>query len=77
MWAGAIWNVDFLVCGVLGIVVFGLSFTQAVVVIAAGNVSCALTGLASLQGPQAGTTCFGISRAPFGPAGNKVPSLFN
>jgi nucleobase:cation symporter-1, NCS1 family len=77
MWAGAIWNVEFLVYGVLGIVVFGLSFTQAVIVIVAGNVSYLLTGLASLQGPQAGTTCFGISRAPFGPKGNRVPSLFN
>jgi nucleobase:cation symporter-1, NCS1 family len=36
-----------------------------------------LTGLSSLQGPQAGTTCFGISRAAFGPNGNRVPSLFN
>ncbi|MDR2987158.1 MAG: cytosine permease, partial [Nocardiopsaceae bacterium] len=77
MWAGAIWNVEFLVYGVLGIVVFGLSFTQAVIVIVAGNLSYLLTGLASLQGPQAGTTCFGISRAPFGPRGNRVPSLFN
>lgn len=77
MWAGAIWNVEFLVYGVLGMVVFGLSFTQAVVVIVAGNVSYLLTGLASLQGPMAGTTCFGVSRAPFGPNGNRVPSLFN
>jgi NCS1 family nucleobase:cation symporter-1 len=46
MWAGAIWNVEFLVYGVLGIVVFGLSFTQAVAVIVAGNVSYMLTGLA-------------------------------
>jgi nucleobase:cation symporter-1, NCS1 family len=36
-----------------------------------------LTGLASLQGPKAGTTCFGVSRASFGPNGNRVPSLFN
>jgi hypothetical protein len=36
-----------------------------------------LTGLASLQGPQAGTTAFAISRAPFGPRGNKLPSFFN
>jgi nucleobase:cation symporter-1, NCS1 family len=57
--------------------VFGLSFTQAAIVIVAGNVAYLLTGLASLQGPRAGTTCFGISRAPFGPGGNRVPSLFN
>src|SRR5215472_15643154 len=77
MWAGAVWNVEFLVYGVLGVVVFGLSFTQAVVVIVIGNVSYVLTGLASLQGPQAGTTCFGVSRAPFGQNGNRAPSLFN
>ncbi|HEX9031902.1 MAG TPA: cytosine permease [Streptosporangiaceae bacterium] len=77
MWAGAIWNVEFLVYGVLGTVVFGLSFTQSLIVILAGNLTYALTGLASLQGPKAGTTCFGISRAPFGPRGNRVPSLFN
>lgn len=77
MWAGAIWNVEFLVYGVLGVVVFGLSFTQAVVVIGVGNLAYVLTGLASLQGPKAGTTCFGVSRAAFGPNGNRVPSLFN
>lgn len=77
MWAGAIWNVEFLVYGVLGTVVFGLSFTQSLIVILTGNLTYALTGLASLQGPQAGTTCFGVSRAPFGPRGNRVPSLFN
>src|SRR5260370_3076579 len=77
MWAGAIWNVEFLVYGVLAIVVFGLSFTQALLIILVGNLSYVLTGLVSLQGPRAGTTAFGISRAPFGPNGNRVPSLFN
>jgi len=77
MWAGAIWNVEFLVYGVLGVVVFGLSFGQALIAIVAGNLTYVLTGLASLQGPRAGTTTFGISRAPFGPKGNRVPSLFN
>jgi nucleobase:cation symporter-1, NCS1 family len=77
MWAGAIWNVEFLVYGVLGVVVFGLSFPQALLIIVIGNLSYVLTGLASLQGPQAGTTCFGVSRASFGPNGNRVPSLFN
>lgn len=77
MWAGGIWNVEILVLGVIGVVVVDLSFTQAVVVIIVGNLSYLLTGLASLQGPMAGTTCFGVSRAPFGPRGNRVPSLFN
>jgi nucleobase:cation symporter-1, NCS1 family len=77
MWAGAVWNVEFLVYGALAIVVFGLSFAQAVLVIVIGNLSYLLTGLASLQGPATGTTTFAISRAPFGPRGNKMPSLFN
>jgi nucleobase:cation symporter-1, NCS1 family len=77
MWAGAVWNVEFVVYGALAVVVFGLSFAQAVVVIVIGNLFYALTGLASLQGPQAGTTAFGVSRAPFGPNGNRLPSFFN
>ena len=76
LWAGAIWNVEFLVYGAL-IVSFGLSFVQAVAAILIGNAFYALLGVASLQGPEAGTTAFGVSRAPFGPNGNRVPSLFN
>jgi nucleobase:cation symporter-1, NCS1 family len=77
MWAGAVWNVEFVVYGGLAVVVFGLSFAQAVVVIIIGNLFYLLTGLASLQGPRAGTTTFAISRAPFGPNGNRLPSFFN
>ena len=77
MWAGAVWNVEFVVYGGLAVVVFGLSFAQAVVVIVIGNLFYTLTGLASLQGPRAGTTAFAISRAPFGPNGNRMPSFFN
>jgi nucleobase:cation symporter-1, NCS1 family len=77
MWAGAVWNVEFVVYGALAVVVFGLSFAQAVIVILIGNLFYFLTGLASLQGPEAGTTTFAISRAPFGPNGNRLPSFFN
>jgi nucleobase:cation symporter-1, NCS1 family len=77
MWAGAVWNVEFVVYGALGVVVFGLSFAQAVIIILIGNLFYLLTGLASLQGPAAGTTTFAISRAAFGPRGNKLPSFFN
>jgi len=48
-----------------------------VLVILLGNLFYLLTGFASLQGPTAGTTTFAISRAPFGPNGNRVPSVFN
>jgi NCS1 family nucleobase:cation symporter-1 len=76
LWAGAIWNVEFLVYGAL-IVSFGLSFGQAVVAILVGNVFYALLGLASIQGPATGTTAFMVSRAPFGRNGNRPVSLFN
>ena len=76
MWAGAIWNVEFLVYGAL-IVSFGLSFWQAVATILVGNVFYVFLGLASLWGPEAGTTTFMVSRAPFGRNGNRVPSFFN
>jgi purine-cytosine permease-like protein len=77
LWAGAVWNVEFVYYGAIAVVFLGLSFAQAVVVILIGNVSYLLTGLASVQGPQAGTTTFAISRAAFGPRGNKLPSFFN
>jgi NCS1 family nucleobase:cation symporter-1 len=76
LWAGAIWNVEFLVYGAL-IISFGLSWWQAVAAILVGNVFYVFLGLASLQGPETGTTAFMVSRAPFGRNGNRVPSLFN
>src|SRR5258708_23474641 len=77
LWAGAVWNVEYVVYGTLLVVVFGLSFAQSVLVILLGNLFYLLTGFASLQGPAAGTTTFAISRAPFGPNGNWAPSVFN
>jgi NCS1 family nucleobase:cation symporter-1 len=77
MWAGAVWNVEFVYYGAIAVVFLGLSFAQAVLIILLGNLSYVLTGLASVQGPQAGTTTFAISRAAFGPRGNKLPSFFN
>jgi len=76
LWAGAIWNVEFLVYGAL-IVSFGLSFYQAVLAILVGNLVYAFLGWASLTGPATGTTAFMVSRAPFGRNGNRVPSVFN
>jgi NCS1 family nucleobase:cation symporter-1 len=77
MWAGGVWNVEFVVYGAVMVVFFGLSFAQALLVIILGNLFYVLTGLASLPGPLSGTTAFGTSRAPFGPNGNRMPSLFN
>ncbi|HET9689799.1 MAG TPA: cytosine permease [Acidimicrobiales bacterium] len=79
LWAGAIFNVEFLIYGVLLVSpdVFGLSFGQAVFTILVGNLAYAFLGVASLQGPETGTTAFGVSRAPFGRNGNRVVSTFN
>jgi nucleobase:cation symporter-1, NCS1 family len=76
LWAGAIWNVEFLLYGAL-IVSFDLSFGQAVLAILVGNAFYVVLGFASLQGPETGTTAFMVSRAPFGRNGNRPVSLFN
>jgi purine-cytosine permease-like protein len=76
LWAGASVNIEYLVYGAI-LMTFGFSFPQAVILIVAGNISWLLFGLASLQGPQAGTTTFAINRAPFGPNGSKVIAFFN
>jgi nucleobase:cation symporter-1, NCS1 family len=77
MWAGALFNVEYVVYGALLIVAFGLRFWQAAVVIGVGNLSYVITGLGSLQGPRAGTAAFTINRAPFGPNGAKLIACFN
>lgn len=76
MWAGAIWNIEFVVYGAL-IMSFGLSYMQAVAAILVGNLFYAFLGWASFSGPETGTTAFMVSRAPFGRNGNRAPSLFN
>lgn len=76
MWAGAIFNVEYVVYGAIAMT-FGLTFYQALAIILIGNLSFFLLGLTSLQGPEAGTTTFTINRAPFGPNGSRLLSLFN
>ena len=76
MWAGALFNVEYVVYGAL-IMSFGLRFWQAALVIVVGNLSYLITGLGSLQGPRAGTAAFTINRAPFGPRGAKAIAGFN
>jgi NCS1 family nucleobase:cation symporter-1 len=77
MWAGALFNVEYVVYGALLIAGFGLRFWQAAVIILIGNLSYIITGLGSLQGPRAGTAAFTINRAPFGPNGAKLIAVFN
>jgi NCS1 family nucleobase:cation symporter-1 len=76
MWAGALFNVEYVVYGAL-IISFGLSFWQAALVIVVGNLSYLVPGIGSLQGPAAGTSVFAITRAPFGQNGARLVSVFN
>jgi purine-cytosine permease-like protein len=76
MWGGASLNIEYLVYGAI-LMGFGFNFWQALSLIVIGNLSWFLVGLASLQGPQTGTTVFGSNRAAFGPNGSKVPAFFN
>ncbi len=77
MWAGSAVNVEYFIYGALLMSAFGFSFWTAVSLIVLGNISYLLLGLASLQGPEAGTTAFTISRAPFGLRGSRLLSFFN
>src|SRR5271156_1517377 len=76
LWSGAVFNVEYFYYGTL-VMFLGLSVLQAVAVVLIGNLFYVVLGLASLQGPQAGTTTFMISRAPFGQNGNRLVALFN
>jgi NCS1 family nucleobase:cation symporter-1 len=77
LWAGSAINVEYFIYGALLMAAFGFSFKTAVSIIIIGNISFLLLGLASLQGPEAGTTAFAISRAPFGLRGSRLVSFFN
>lgn len=76
LWAGGLWNISMVASGAL-VVALGLDFIQALIVIALGNLSFVLAGLASLQGRRARTAAMTISRAAFGPRGNKFLAGFN
>src|SRR5580658_6545706 len=76
MWAGSAINVEYFIYGAL-LMGFGFSFYTALSIIIIGNLSFFLLGLASLQGPETGTTAFTISRAAFGTQGSRLVSFFN
>lgn len=76
MWFGSLSNVLPVVFGGL-LPLIGLSFAQSVAVAIIGNLTWVLVGLASQSGPDAGTTAFMISRAPFGPNGNRPIGVGN
>src|SRR6202167_5891324 len=77
MWAGASFQIEYFVYGVILMTFFGLDFGQVVLVTIVGNLSFLLLGLTSLQGPGAGTTSMTINRASYGPVGSRVIALFN
>ncbi len=76
MWAGSALNVEYFVYGAI-LMGFGFSFWTALSIIVIGNLSFVLLGFASLQGQEAGTTAFTITRASFGVRGARVMSVFN
>ena len=76
MWAGASVQVEYFIYGAI-LMSFGFNFGQALALIIIGNLTYFLLGLASLQGPQAGTTVFAINRASYGPNGSRIISFFN
>ena len=76
LWTGSAINVEYFIYGAL-LMGFGFNFSTAVSIIIIGNISFLLLGLASLQGPETGTTAFTISRAPFGVHGSRLVAFFN
>jgi nucleobase:cation symporter-1, NCS1 family len=76
MWAGSSINVEYFIYGAL-LMGFGFSFWASVSIIVLGNLSFLLLGVASLQGPTAGTTTFTISRSAFGTRGARIVAFFN
>jgi nucleobase:cation symporter-1, NCS1 family len=76
MWAGASVQIEYFVYGAI-LMTFGFTFAQAVILIVVGNLSYLLLGLCSLQGPEAGTTVFAVSRAGYGTNGSRLIAFFN
>jgi len=76
LWGGVSVNIQYFVYGAL-LMGFGFSFPLTVSLILLGNLSYFLLAVASLQGPDAGTTTFTIARAPFGIRGARPVAFFN
>lgn len=78
LWAGTTTNIFTVSYGALLVILFGLSFWQAIIAIVIGNLlAYPLLALASLQGPKTGTTNMTISRSSLGPRGARVNGLFS
>ena len=76
LWSGSSINIAYVIYGAL-LMGFGFSLPVAIGLIVLGNASYLLVAVASLQGPQTGTTTFAITRAPFGRRGARALSALN
>ncbi|HWF52553.1 MAG TPA: cytosine permease [Solirubrobacteraceae bacterium] len=59
------------------LVASGLNLLQAAVIIVAGNLAYSLIGWAATVGPAAGTSTLMVSRAHYGPNGNRLSAFFS
>ena len=75
VWMTANVTVLYLVFGGL-MIIFGLNLWQAVLAIVLGNLAYLLIGVASTVGPTAGTSTLMVSRAHYGPNGNRLSAFF-
>jgi len=76
LWVGSDLLILFPATGAL-LTMAGLSFAQAAVAILLGNLSYAVLGLTSLQGPSTGAATFTVTRASFGRNGGRGLSGLN
>ena len=76
LWVGSDLLILFPATGAL-LTMAGLSFAQATLAILIGNLSYAVLGLTSLQGPTTGTSTFTVTRAAFGRNGGRGLSALN
>lgn len=76
VWFAAVLTFTGVVTGQL-FTALGLNVWESLLVAVICSLSFAVLGYASAAGPKAGTVTLTISRAAFGPRGNKVPAFFS
>ena len=75
VWMTANITVLYLVFGGL-MLVFGLPLWQAILAVILGNLAYIFIGMAATVGPTAGTSTLMVSRAQYGPNGNRISAFF-
>ena len=76
IWLTSNFTVLYLVFGGL-LILLGLNLWQALAAVVVGNAFYVLIGIASTAGPTAGTSTLMISRAQYGPHGNRLSTFFS